>query len=232
MAKRAKTSHSASVSVDPNLAHAFGDRGRGDVVDGELNGYAAASIFLNALTAAAGDYAAIKSITGSTVIDGKPDVKTDGIYFSSGAGRASSAGHFIAVRGGVVLDSYRMRLQKDGSDGFCQSFAMMNYLGLTPMFGSGSAKFGLIECSRVVGTWLASQCIERNKAFVDALHVQLGPHATCNKDASGKDHPSIWWYRSTEKKLADRAADYAEQIIALTQSPFFADALQKQMNFF
>ena len=233
MAKRAKTSHSTIVlvPVDPLISNAFGDSGVGDVVDGELNDYVAASVFLNALTAAAGHYGAIKELTGATVIDGRPDPKKDGVYFTP-TGRSSSAGHFVAVRGGRVLNSYDLRLQNHGSNGFCQTFAMMNYLGLTPIFGSGSAIHGKTECARDAAKWLAGQCTARNKVFVQALHKELGPKATCNKDDKGVDHPSLWWYRSKEKTLADIAADYAEQIIALQQCPHFEDALLDALNFF
>lgn len=53
----------------------------------------------------------------------------DGIYFN--ATRRSNSGHFIARRNGAKLDSYKLRYQLPGSNGFCQTFAIMNYVGNT-----------------------------------------------------------------------------------------------------
>lgn len=226
MAKRAKVTHHTP-AVDQELIDAFGSRDS-DPVARDAVGFVQTSVFFNALTTAAGDYSSIKAITGFVVDEGKPDKKKDGVYFSSGAGVASSAGHFVAVHGGDILDSYGLRLQRGGSDGFCQTFAMMNSLGLTHMFRAGSLVFN----AEAAATFLASQCTVRNPAFVNALHRELGPKATCNVDSKGKKHPSIWYYHSTEKTLAGRASDYSEQITAFSQSPFFARALQDQLNFF
>ena len=53
----------------------------------------------------------------------------DGIYFN--ATRRSNSGHFVARKDGNLLDSYTLRYQQRGSNGFCQTFAIMNYTGNT-----------------------------------------------------------------------------------------------------
>lgn len=49
--------------------------------------------------------------------------RQDGVYYSR-----SNSGHYKAVVDGQELDSYDLGQQKVGSQGFCQTFACMNFL--------------------------------------------------------------------------------------------------------
>lgn len=69
----------------------------------------------------------IDEVTHQGVYKGKTrqyiNGKHDGVYFTK-----QSAGHFKAVVDGQELDSYMLGQQKCGSQGFCQTFACMNFL--------------------------------------------------------------------------------------------------------
>ena len=56
--------------------------------------------------------------------------KQPGVHFN-GIHPSSNAGHFVAVReyNGPILNSYQMGLQVPNKNGFCQTFAIMNFQG-------------------------------------------------------------------------------------------------------
>lgn len=83
--------------------------------------------FLAILTSVAGNPSMMESLSIPYFEKkrGKPD--NEGVTF---IGR-DSAGHFHWKKDGIASDSYKMRWQVSGSNGFCQTFSIMGYLGKT-----------------------------------------------------------------------------------------------------
>lgn len=113
--------------------------------------HAQRSILMGIITEAAGEFGVIKAITGYDVINDGDHVdnsKLPGIHFKPSRS-SPEAGHFYyRDKDGKVFNSYSLRWQKPGSNGFCQTFAMMAALGLTDKFVPGALNDNSQICCR------------------------------------------------------------------------------------
>ena len=110
-------------------------------------------ILLQTIIEAAGTEEVIRKITGKPLIwdiKGQPNLK-EGVHFTT-TGRGGNAGHFYYVDAeGNKLNSYTLRHQVNGKNGFCQTFAMMYSKGLKPSLDGLTMK----ECSIKAAEFLA-----------------------------------------------------------------------------
>lgn len=103
-------------------------------------------------------------------VNGKPD----GLYFLRG--------HWKAVKGGVVFDSYKARYQLDGTAHFCQTYAAMMYLGEPLVVGDYAGNI-----VRAMQFWLA--ILKNNKALRDwfVQQIKCSDWAQQNKTINADD---------------------------------------------
>lgn len=165
-------------------------------------------VLLDLITTAAGSPEVIAILTGKARTVGRPTSQSpDGVYFV--ATRSSRddpvpSGHFKSVRNGVIFDSYAQGFQRPGSNGFCQTFAMMNYLDQADECVAGSQ----VESGKAALRWLA----KNSKALIRVFN------------RLAKD--SIYdWVNSTAKELAG-------ELLSLANYEHFAELLQKELRFF
>lgn len=154
--------------------------------------YIQKAVLFSMLTRIAGDIEFIKQVTGFEVIFEKNDKY--GIHFHTARGSGNS-GHFVFIdKTGQVFNSYQRGWQIAGSNGFCQTFAMMSSLGLHTRF-QGRNK---IDCSRLCAEFLLSHIKLIHEIYLDVVHEYIYDYDKLSVSELGEDiqglidYPLFW----------------------------------------
>lgn len=194
------------------------------------------------LTSAAGDEDFIQHFDKNYDQERKYDEKRDGIYFKTYKG--SPEGHFVCVKNRVKWDSYKWGQQKENSNGFCQTFAIMNFLANQATI----PKVGIYEHTVTALKFLKSHAAKLvkpiSRQLIDQSELSVGLSAPISKkdvetfiqDFLNKSERDLLFLVQTEAKYPSIetvvkaiAADKTKKVHKVKKTPKY-NALARQIQ--
>lgn len=151
-----------------------------------------------------------------------PNRTPDGIYFlGSRRGGNSDAGHFVAIRDGTYYNSYDLGQQASGSNGFCQSYSIVNFMGLTDTFYP-AARDGPRNISennmKIVSFWIDTfkkwkKLAKTNKVYRDRIVDIEDIYSQLHANVFDDNYDDLDGIISYLMEIENNGVDYLNRII-------------------